>query len=156
MHVSQIYFDRRKRKRHTETRRRVEKQRIFTKKEKVHILNLLQMNLLSTHPGQQHTQNTSCHSLGSTGFQVNNSGLHVNHSVENQVLNAIHKFFWCFMAERRSLGSACQVYWWFSFPTQSLIWIFYFPSWLLKHQLLSPLLDCAWETQDTLENCSIL
>lgn len=59
---------------------------MFTKREKVHILNLPQMNLLSTHPGQQHTQNSSCQSLGSMG-------LHVNHSVENQVLNAIHKLF---------------------------------------------------------------
>lgn len=88
-----------------ETHRDREKggKRMFTKKEKVRILNLLQMNLLSKHPGQQHTQNSSCHSLGSAGF-------HVNNSAENQVLNAIHKFFWCFVEERKSLGGACQVY----------------------------------------------
>lgn len=96
---------------------------------------------------QPHTQNSLCHSLCSIG-------LHVNNSVENQVLNAIHKFFWCFMEERGSLPSVFVIF--FSFPKPHLNILLSFPSWLLKDQLLSPLLDCAWETQNTFENCSFL
>lgn len=84
------------------------------------------------------------------------TGLHVDHSAGHQILNAIHKSFWCLVEEE--LGSCTHhvpslsvIF--FCYPKQYLSVLLYFPTpLLLREWLLLLLWDYGWKTQSTLEN----